>query len=45
MMWSGLVVLLIVPAAFVMICVAVLLHRWGVIAAWERLINKFKRRW
>jgi hypothetical protein len=44
MMWSGLVVVLIVPAAFVMICVVVLLHRSGVIAACRGAIDKFKRR-
>jgi hypothetical protein len=33
MFWSGLAVVLIVPAAFIMICVAVLLERSGIMHA------------
>jgi hypothetical protein len=41
MKWTGLVVILIVPAAFVMICVAVFLESSGILGRIRHRFRKF----
>ena len=43
MKWTGFVVLLIVPAAFVMICVAVFLESSGIMGAVRRFFGRAGR--
>ncbi|NLI32261.1 MAG: hypothetical protein GX422_05690 [Deltaproteobacteria bacterium] len=40
MIWSGFAVLLIVPAAFVMVCVYVALERSGILSAFRQLAKR-----
>lgn len=44
MIWSGFAVLLIVPAAFVMICVYVVLERSGILP-WLRALAREILKW
>jgi len=43
MKWTGFVVLLIVPAAFVMICLAVFLESSGIMGAVRRFLERAGR--
>lgn len=43
MIWSGFAVLLIVPAAFLMICAAVILERCGLFPLLRQLMGKVRR--